>query len=312
MSAISFATRARVSLGFAAVSIAVAGLAQAAETAHAPVFTGTPPASTISIGKAYSFAPTATDADGSKLTFSIVNKPSWIAFSTTTGAMTGTPSVKGTTTGIIISVTDGTFTKSLPAFSLTVKDAVATTSTPVVTNNAPTITGAPVVKAPYGKAYNFTPKASDAENDTLTFSIQNKPSWVAFNTTTGALTGTPWVKGTYTYANVIVSVSDGKTTTALPAFNITVAPVATGNAQLSWTAPTETETGEALGDLAGYRVVYGPSPDKMTQNLELPSASLTSVSIEDLSSGTYYFAVKAYTKTGVESALSEVVYKQIL
>jgi bifunctional DNase/RNase len=50
----------------------------------------------------------------------------------------------------------------------------------------------------------------------------------------------------------------------------------------------------------------------MTQKLELPSASLTSVSIEDLSSGTYYFAVTAYTKSGLESAPSEVVYKTIM
>jgi hypothetical protein len=306
-----FSTRARVVLGFASISLSLAGLAQAGATAHAPYFTGSPPASTVAVGQTYAFAPKATDTDGSRLTFSITNKPSWIAFDTATGAMTGTPTTKGVTSGIIVSVTDGTFTKSLPAFTLTVKEGTAPAAAAPVANKAPTLTGAPVLSAPYGKAYRFAPIAGDAEGNTLTFSIQNKPSWVAFNTATGVLTGTPWVNGTY--SNVIVSVSDGKSTTALPAFNITVSkPVVTGNASLSWTAPTESEDGAALGDLAGYRVVYGTSPDQMTQQLNVPGASATSVSVEELAAGTYYFAVKAYTKTGVESTLSAIVYKQVM
>jgi hypothetical protein len=229
-----------------------------------------------------------------------------MAFDTNTGTITGTPWQQGTWSGITIIVWDGKTAASLPAFS--VKVSAAAPAAPA--NKAPTISGAPVLSATAGKAYSFTPKAADADGNKLTFSIANKPAWVSFNTSTGTLTGTPTAKGTF--ANVIVSVSDGKVTTSLPAFSIAVAQAVTGNASLSWKAPTEDENGDALGDLAGYRVVYGTSPDKMTQSLNVPGASLTSVSIEDLSSGTYYFAVKAYTKSGVESSLSDVVYKQIL
>jgi len=294
LSAIS-AVRGRIVLGFAALSLAVSGLALAA----APTISGAP-ATAVILGKAYVFKPVAKDADGNRLTFTLKNKASWMAFDSSTGAITGTPWVKGTWYGVTVSVSDGKTTTSLPSFNVKVS----------LPNKAPTITGAPIVSATVGKAYSFTPKAADAEGNKLTFSIKNKPTWLAFNTLTGALTGTPSVKGSF--ANVIVSVSDGTSLTSLPAFSISVAAPVTGNAALTWKAPVEDESGEPLVDLAGYRVVYGPSPTSMTQKLEVPSASMTSVSIEDLSSGTYYFAVKAYTKSGVESVISEVVYKTIM
>ncbi len=37
----------------------------------------------------------------------------------------------------------------------------------------------------------FTPSANDADGDTLTFTISNRPSWATFNGTTGRLSGTP-------------------------------------------------------------------------------------------------------------------------
>ena len=58
-------------------------------------------------------------------------------------------------------------------------------------------------------AYNFQPKASDPDGNTLTFSIQNKPSWLVFNTTTGKLSGTPSSADVGTYSNIVISVSDG-------------------------------------------------------------------------------------------------------
>jgi hypothetical protein len=72
--------------------------------------------------EAYSFQPGASDADGDKLTFSISNKPSWASFSTSSGRLSGMPvdsNVK-TYSSIVISVTDGTDTASLPGFSIQV------------------------------------------------------------------------------------------------------------------------------------------------------------------------------------------------
>jgi hypothetical protein len=85
-----------------------------------PTISGTP-ALTAKKGDTYSFQPSAADFAGNTgtLTFSIVGKPSWATFSTTTGLLTGI-AVKGTYPGIVISVTDGCASASLPAFSIKV------------------------------------------------------------------------------------------------------------------------------------------------------------------------------------------------
>ncbi|MCX8056925.1 MAG: alpha-amylase family glycosyl hydrolase [Ignavibacteria bacterium] len=51
--------------------------------------------------------------------------------------------------------------------------------------------------------------ASDANNDPLNFTIQNKPHWISFNST-GLLKGTPQISDTGIYSNIIVSVSDNR------------------------------------------------------------------------------------------------------
>ncbi|MDP5152082.1 putative Ig domain-containing protein, partial [Rheinheimera baltica] len=189
----------------------------------APEISGSPATSVVK-DTAYSFVPTATDADDDTLTFSITNKPSWAAFNTTTGALTGTPVAAdvGTTSGIVISVSDGTLSASLDAFNLEV----------ISENAAPVISGSPATSVAQDTAYSFVPTASDAEDDTLTFSITNKPSWAAFNTTTGALTGTPVAADVGTTSGIVISVSDGTLSASLEPFNLEVtrvnsAPVAT-------------------------------------------------------------------------------------
>ncbi len=72
---------------------------------------------------AYSFTPSASDVDlTDTLTYSIVNQPTWATFDATTGTLSGTPvhSDVGTTSNIVISVTDGIETVSLSPFNLTV------------------------------------------------------------------------------------------------------------------------------------------------------------------------------------------------
>lgn len=90
-------------------------------TNRPPVLSGTP-ATSITAGSAYSFRPTGSDPEGRTLTWSISNRPSWATFSTTTGALTGTPAAAnvGTTSNIVISASDGTNRTSLPAFNVAV------------------------------------------------------------------------------------------------------------------------------------------------------------------------------------------------
>lgn len=272
----------------------------------APQITGTP-ATSVTAGQAYSFTPTATDPDaGQTLTFSIAGKPRWATFSTATGRLSGTPASTdvGTYAGIVISVSDGRDSDSLPAFAITVA---------APPNAAPRISGTPPTTVTAGQAYSFTPTATDADaGQTLTFSIAGKPAWASFSTTTGRLSGTPDSTYVGTSAPITITVSDGTASASLPAFTITVAaPPTTGSATLSWTAPTLNEDGSPLTNLQGYRIYYGTSSSNLSQVLEIPDGGIRSAVVEDLAPATWYFALKAYNTSGVESSFSNVASKTI-
>jgi hypothetical protein len=262
-----------------------------------PTISGTPSTSVVA-GTLYSFTPTASDADGNPLTFSIVNKPSWASFSTTTGRLRGTPSATnaGAYINITIRASDGVATTSLAAFTITV----------TVANKAPTISGTPSTSVVVGTPYSFTPTAADANGDALTFSIVNLPSWATFNASTGQLQGTPTAGDVGVYTNISIRVSDGKATTSLASFSISVTQVGTGSATVNWMPPTMNTDNTVLTNLAGYRILYGTSPTSLTQQIVLPDASLTSYVVQNLSPGTYYFAVRARNGNGTESAVSGV------
>ena len=105
-----------------------------------PTISGTP-ANTVTVGSSYSFQPTAASTDGGTLTFSITNKPAWATFSSTTGQLSGTPNSAdvGTDAGIAITVTEGTSTTALAAFTITV---VAAATTPPQTEGTATLSWA--------------------------------------------------------------------------------------------------------------------------------------------------------------------------
>lgn len=294
----------RVSDGVNTVSLpafTIRAVSASSTSNRAPTISGTP-STTASVGSAYAFQPSAADADGNALGFSITNRPSWATFSTSTGRLSGTPTATGTFSNIVIRVSDGRVTTSLPAFTITVGNS---------TNRAPVISGTPARSVNVGSAYSFRPTASDADGNTLTYSIANRPSWATFNTSTGQLTGTPSASHVGAYSNVTISVSDGRATASLAAFSITVVDVSNGGAALSWTPPTENTDGSALTNLAGYRIAYGTSATAMTQTVQVANPGVTSYTIDNLSPGTYYFSVRAYTSNGTESTNSNVSSKVV-
>jgi hypothetical protein len=184
---------------------------------------------------------------------------------------------------------------------------------PAAANQAPTIAGTPATTVQAGTAYTFTPSAQDADGNTLTFSISNKPSWASFDAQTGRLSGTPADAGSF--ANIVISVSDGSASTNLTAFGITVNAAPTGSGSksvtLAWTPPTARTDGSSLSNLAGYRIRYGTSASNYSQTITVTNPGLTSYVIDSLSAGTYYFVVAAYDTSGVESNNSTPVSKTI-
>ena len=218
-----------------AFSITVAGVA----TNTPPTISGVPAAS-VMVGNAYGFTPTASDADGDSLSFSIAGQPSWASFDAASGALTGTPQAGdvGTHSGIVISVSDGAASASLPAFSITV------VAVPV--NTPPVISGTPPTTVTEGEAYAFTPTASDADGDSLSFSIANQPAWTSFDSASGSLTGTPGAGNVGSHSNIVISVSDGEASVSLPAFTITVEAAAGNSAPtISGSPAVSVEEGRA-------------------------------------------------------------------
>lgn len=290
-----------VSDGRTKVSLPAYSLTVKPNANKSPTITGTP-VSKATVGAAWSFQPTAKDPEGKTLKFSIRNKPGWATFNTATGRLAGTPTAAGTTSAIMIIVTDGVTSASLqPAFSIAVSAAAAV-------NSAPKISGTPATTAKVGTPYSFMPTSSDANHDKLTFSVQNKPSWAKFDTMTGQLAGRPTVASTF--GNIVIRVTDGKATTALPAFAIVVSPASgglPGTVTVSWLPPTQNVDGSTLTRLAGYRVRYGRSPDALSTVVTIPNAGVANSVIEGLTSGVWYFAVTAFTSEGAESDNSTVV-----
>ena len=106
----------------AAIILFVAAMPVGTASAAAPVISGSPGTSAVA-GNKYSFRPTASDADGDALRFSIVNRPVWASFSASTGRLYGTPAANqvGQYTDIRIRVSDGNTRVALPAFSIDVR-----------------------------------------------------------------------------------------------------------------------------------------------------------------------------------------------
>jgi Putative Ig domain len=263
------------------------------------------PATSDATGTPYNFTPTTAAPRNTRLTYSISSKPAWASFSARTGQLAGTPATTnaGKYANIVITVSDGAATASLAPFSITV-------TSPVV-SKPPTISGTPSTAVNVGTSYAFTPSSTDPSGKALTFSVKNAPSWTAFNTATGEISGTPGAAYAGTYANIVISVTDGTSSASLAPFSIAVNQASNGTATVNWTPPTDNSNGTALTNLAGYQIHYGTASTNLAQMVQVSNAGLTSYTLTNLTSGTWYFAVTAYTSTGMQSSMSNVASKKI-
>jgi len=267
------------------------------------VISGTPRTGVVA-GQSYEFTPRASGPAGHALIFSIIDKPGWARFNARTGQLTGTPTSAngGTYSKIVIRVSDGLASAALRPFSITVTNAPTTTLT---------IAGQPGTSVNSQWAYSFTPTVSNANGARLTFSIQNRPSWAAFNSASGQLSGTPAAADVGTYANIIISVANGVASASLAPFTIAVNQISNGSATLNWMPPTRNTNGSALTNLSGYRIYYGTAANSLGHTINVATIGVTSYTISNLSTGTWYFQMTAYTSGGVESALTSLVSKTI-
>ena len=278
---------------------------QSISTNSSPVISGTPPSAVV-VGQPYVFQPVSSDPDGDTLTFDIANRPNWAAFDFGTGRLSGTPGASDVRSyrNIVISVRDGQAAVSLPAFTIDVQGLVSSNRAPQLSGNAPTA-------AVVGQPYLFQPIASDPDGDNLTFAIDNPPSWAAFDSATGRLSGTPVQGDESVYDNILISVSDGDLMAALPPFSIAVSQTATGSVTLTWTAPTTNTDGSALTDLIAYKIRYGTSQGNYPNEIRIDNPGVTTYVIDNLSANTYFFVSTSINSREIESDYSNVASKTI-
>jgi Ca2+-binding RTX toxin-like protein len=168
-----------------------------------------------------------TDVDGDILTYSATlangsSFPSWLIVNSNTGALSGTPPANfNGVLDVKLTASDGTASVS-DVFTLTV----------IAVNDAPVVSLLiPDTSSLEDQAVNFALPANtffdvDGNALTLTATLSNGdalPSWLSFNATTGAFTGTPPLNLNGSL-NVKVTASDGELS-AFDTFTLAITPV---------------------------------------------------------------------------------------
>lgn len=120
---------------------------------RAPTISGTPP-STGQVGQVYSFKPVASDPDGDKLSFSVVNLPRWATLNASTGELAGTPTANDVAfhASIAVTASDGKASATLKEFSIAVKAATTEPPTPPAGTGTATLSWTPPTQNEDGSA----------------------------------------------------------------------------------------------------------------------------------------------------------------
>ena len=192
----------------------------------------------------------------------------------------------------------------------TVNDVVRNGGDPLSANTPPAIAGTPPAVVTANTVYDFTPIASDADNNPLSFTIAGLPTWATFNSSNGRISGTPGDAHVANYSGIVITVSDGTDSADLGPFSIAVEAISLGSATLNWQPPTQNQDGTVLIDLAGYNIYWG-APGNYSNSVTINNPGLTSYVVDNLAPGIYEFVATAFNAAGMESNYSNATTKTI-
>ncbi|MBL8345948.1 MAG: tandem-95 repeat protein [Rubrivivax sp.] len=226
----------------------------------APQITSTPLTS-ATVGVAYAYRVTATDANGGTLSYSLTTAPTGMTINATSGQIAWTPtSAQAGPRAVTVRVADPTGLTATQSFNVTV----------AAVNVAPQITSTPLTSAAVGAAYAYRVTASDGNGDTLSYSLTTAPAGMTINATSGQIAWTPTAAQAGSRA-VAVRVADAGGLAATQSFNVAV--VATNVApQINSTPLTSATSGAAYA----YRVTAtDANGDALTYSLTTAPAGMT-------------------------------------
>jgi hypothetical protein len=254
------------------------------------------PASTLTVSpatlanatanSAYTVTESATGGSGT-YTFAVTSGslPSWLSLNASTGVLSGTPTITETTS-FTITATDSNISglTGSQTYTLTVNAASSLTVSPAALSSATA-----------NSAYSATLSATGGSG-TYTFAVTSGslPSWLALNTSTGVLSGTPTTTGTYSFtitasdSNISgLTGSQGYTLTVNHASSLTVSPAAlssvTANSAFSVTVG-------ATGGSGAY--TFAVTAGSLPSGLALSTSSGV-LSGTPTTAGTYSFTITA-------------------
>jgi len=189
----------------------------------APIINGSPD-TTLQQNAIYSFTPTFFDPDNDTPLFSIINKPEWAEFDSSTGQLSGVPGNAdvGSITGILITVDDQqgqpNSLATLPTFNL---DVTNINDTPVITTP---IGPNSVTQGTRFGPLNAADYFSDPDGDALLFSIDELPAGSGISISPdGIISGTPNENdAAASPLNVSVTATDPSTASSTQTFTLLV------------------------------------------------------------------------------------------
>lgn len=230
---------------------------------------------------ATSFTPVTGSGGTGALTYGVSpSLPAGLSFSTTNGAITGTPSTTLATATFTVTITDTNSATATATFTLTVNGGLTAT------------TAIPSTSLVLGRAAtSFTPVTASGGTSPLTYSVSPAlPAGLSFNSSSGAITGTPGAASPAT--SYTVTVTDTAGATASAAFSLTVGAGTTTVALTSSQNPssfgqavTFTATVSGSGGTPGGTVTFNDSGAALsTATL---SAGVATFSIATLKTGTH-------------------------
>ena len=116
-----------------------------------------------------------------------------------------------------------------------------------------------------------------------------------------------------TSTSIADDLGSGATGTGTGGGTTTVAAQRVGSVNLSWRAPAERVDGEslALTEIAGYRIYYGTRSGQYDFQAPIDDAYTSSITIDDLPVGTYYFVMTTVDVNGLESGYSGEAVKVV-
>jgi len=157
----------------------------------------------VNAGAAFTFTPTAADANHDSLAFSVTNLPGWAKFNTASGTVSGTPGAAdvGTYANIQISVSDSHTRVALPAFTVAVNqmsagNAALDWTPPTENNDGSVLTNLAGYKVHYGNSPTQLTQVIKVSNPGLTAYVVEdlSPGTWYFTVTSYASDGTESVR----------------------------------------------------------------------------------------------------------------------